>query len=116
MALPKPPRSIRLSPWTSYGTADRNILAGPEEGGGVGLEVFLNLYGSASTTVATNDSLDRVANPATVGQTVTADRDGARPVGAEYPPASGDLLRRNDQPGNRHASPRSATYSTSSWL
>jgi hypothetical protein len=48
-----------------------DILAGPEEGGGLGLEVFLNLYGTAATGAATTTSVTAAPNPASLGESVT---------------------------------------------
>jgi hypothetical protein len=91
-----------------------DILAGPEEGGGVGLEVFLNLYGSASTTVATTTALTASPNPATVGQTVTLTATVAETSGSGVPTGSVTFYDGTTSLGTGTLSSGSATYSTSS--
>jgi len=90
-----------------------DILAGPE-GGGVGLEVFLNLYGTAATGAATTTSVTAAPNPASLGESVTLTATVAPASGTGTPTGTVTFYDGTTSLGTGTLSSGTATYSTSS--
>jgi hypothetical protein len=91
-----------------------DILAAPNEGGGSGVEVFLNLYGSAATTIATTTTLAASPNPATEGQSVTLTATVAASSGSSTPTGTVTFYNGTTVLGTGTLNSGMATYATSS--
>ena len=91
-----------------------DILAGPEEGGGVGLEVFLNLYVTAATGAATTTTVTAAPNPASLGESVTLTATVAPASGTGTPTGTVTFYDGTTSLGTGTLSSGTATYSTSS--
>jgi len=91
-----------------------DILAGPQEGGGLGLEVFLNLYGTAATGAATTTSVTAAPNPASLGESVTLTATVAPASGTGTPTGTVTFYDGTTSLGTGTLSSGTATYSTSS--
>jgi hypothetical protein len=105
---------IRIVAVDINGDGRPDILAGPEEGGGLGLEVFLNLYVTAATGAATTTSVTASPNPAGLGESVTLTATVAPASGTGTPTGTVTFYDGTTSLGTGTLSSGTATYSTSS--